>query len=133
MRKNYLVALQQAKAAADANENGTLTNQGRLDAVIALAEWGVFSARNVALFTGMRYADVLEYINNPTRKGGRVAVAAVPYIIRAINLEAQGKFDANVVRAAIDAGASLTMFARLTGQPHTTLLRRLAEAKGGDS
>lgn len=129
MRKNYLVALQQAKAAADANEAGTLDAQGRLDAVIALAEWGVFSARNVALFTGMKYTDVLEYISNPTRKGGRVTVAAIPHIIRAINLEAQGKFDVAEVRAAVDAGTSLTMFARLTGQPHTSLFRRLGEGK----
>ncbi len=122
MSDKYLAALQQAKYIAD--HRGSFDRQGKMDAIVSLAQWGCFSTVHISLFTGVRQATVLELVRKPDRTGGRLTIEALPHIIHIIHLEARGQVDNFAVKRAVDAGCSLGLLARLTGQSVSTLRRR---------
>lgn len=107
----------------------TMDKQTRLDHVIALAAWGVYSNRQVALLTGMDPHDVAAYSGKTDRTGGNLNPDALPLILDLIHIDARGEVDFFAVKRALDAGVSGRMLARLTGRSQVTLARHARRAK----
>lgn len=109
---------------------GNYSRAAKVEAAQELAEWGVFSNRHIALFTGLRLADLSTYTGKTDRTGGSLTMESIPHIVKVINLEARGEVDYRAVKRAIDAGCSALMLSRLTGRPQSTLSRHARMAVG---
>ena len=115
-------AVKQAKYAF---ENKAAANkETRINNVIELAEWGVFSNQHLSMLTGMRAHDVAEYTGKTDRTGGNLSGASLAPILDIIATKARGEVDDSAVKRALDAGASTRMVSRLTGIAQSTVARQ---------
>lgn len=100
-----------------------LDKQGKFDAAVALGEWGLFSNRHIAKFTGLSPATVNALITKPERTGGRLEPEALEPVIEVLHMRVRGEIDNAKVRTAIEAGVSVNFLAKLAGIPQRTLAR----------
>lgn len=100
-----------------------LTRPERAQKATELGEWRCFSNRHIAAFTGLFPAEVGILTQKTDTTGGTLKPESLPYVLEVIELERRGEVNFSAVKAAIDAGCSSTMLARLTGRPQTTLSR----------
>jgi len=107
------------------------SRQAKLDAAVALGEWGVFSAAQISEMLDIPKWErkaIAPHIRKTDRTGGRLRPEALEPLLRVAQLRANGEIDVFAVKAAIDAGASMRMASRLTGVPETSLKRYYAKA-----
>ena len=119
---NHLEAVQQAKYHFDHKANYAVIQ--RRIAAVELAEWGLFSNRQISTFTGLRLADVGVYTRKTDRTGGKLEGEALGWIIELIRLKNNGEVNDLAVARTLEAGVSAGMLSRLIGQPQTTLSRQ---------
>lgn len=104
-----LIAVQQAHHHWINHEH--YDKQQQYDAAVELGEWGLYSNRQIAVFTGLRRA-VVDSLNPKSNKsGGTLAPEALPHIEQLI----VGVRTPETIKATLDAGVSTTMLARLSG------------------
>lgn len=106
----------------------TMDRQTKLDQVVALAAWGVYSNRQIAMLCGMDPHDVAGFSGKTDRTGGNLNPEALPLILDLIHIDARGEVDFFAVKRALDAGVSGRMLARLTGKSQVTLARHARRA-----
>lgn len=99
-----------------------LDRQQLFDEAVALGEWGLFSKRQIASFTGLTEREVSGLIQKTDKTGGRLEPEAIEHIEKII----LGDRTPDRVRTAAEAGCSTPMLVRLTGLPGTTLRRWVA-------
>lgn len=106
-----------------------LNREGKVNAAMSLMEWGVFSNRHIASFSGLSPS----YVNGLSKKGdhsgGRLDPEALPLVIDLIHAANRGEHSYRAVAKALDAGISGHMLARLTGRPQSTLARQARTAR----
>lgn len=122
----HLEALKQARDIHARKEN--LDKQGKVDAAVALGEWGIFSGRHISTFTGLDPVLVSKLVPNPERNGGRLTPEAIPTIIEIIQAHNRSELDRNLMRKAVEQGASVNFLAKLTGIPQRTVARWVDKA-----
>lgn len=98
----------------------TYDAQAKLDAAVSLAEWGLFSNRQIAKLVGTHPANVASWTTKRDRTGGTLKPEALPDVLKVIEIHARGEVDHAAVKKALE-GVSSTMLARLTGRAQTTL------------
>ena len=91
---------------------------------VALGEWGIYSKRQVALFTGLRPALINDLLPKSDRTGGTLKPESLGYIIILMRTTAREEDDCQAIADALKAGVSSIMLARLTGRSQSTLSRR---------
>lgn len=101
----------------------TLTRDELLLEAVALAEWGLFSARHIAAITGLRRASISPLIGKVDRTGGRFN----PSALRLLQRLAQSKYSAADLRA-VQEHCGPAMIERLTGVSAWKLRRAKAAA-----
>ena len=112
------------QAAYWASHRAQLTPQQRLDAVMELAEWNVFSNRQLAKITGMDHHKISAFTGFHERTtGGRFDIAALPLVVEVMQLKARGELDAGLIRRTLEAGVSTNWLARHTGYAESSLRR----------
>lgn len=111
----------QAKHAFDHKEGRD--KEWRVNMMIGLAEWGIFSNSHISAFTGMRPADVGAYTKKRDKTGGKLPGESLEHILQAIYDRNAGEVNDLVILRARQAGAGFGMMTRLTGIPETTLKR----------
>ena len=122
-----LTALQQAKYAFD-HRRTAISRQERLDNIIALAEWGIFSNAQIAHFTGTNPHLVAKFTGKTDRTGGNLPGESLQPIIDIVTARANDQEARGAVARAIEAKASTRMIARLTGLSQSTVMRLSREA-----
>lgn len=125
----YLAALKQARDIHARKDN--LDKQGKIDAAVALGEWGIFSGRHIAQFTGLDPVLVSKLVPNPERNGGRLSPEAIPTIIDIIHAHTRSEVDRNMLRQAVELGTSVNFLAKLTGLSQRTVARWVDKAYAG--
>jgi hypothetical protein len=120
-RMTNLEAVRQAKYHFEHKAN--YTKQTRIDAVIELAEWLLFSNRQIASFTGMRSHEVAAYTGKTDRTGGNLAGESLGLVIDLIHTTHRGEVSYPLTAKAVAAGASTRMISRLTGLAQRTVAR----------
>jgi hypothetical protein len=118
---SHVTAIKQAKYAFDHRENAT--REEKVNAVIELAEWNLFSNRQLAHLTGLNRGAVAGVNSKTDRTGGALDGEALAPILELIATNARGDKDDSAIRRAIDAGASGRMVARLTGISQSAVSR----------
>lgn len=88
-----------------------------------LAEHDVFSARRIAAFTGLSLRQTLQSVPPLEYTRGRLEPEALPHIVAICELRDRGEVDHNLIAAALAAGTSTYMLARLTGIPQRSVHR----------
>lgn len=121
MSKHYLDALQQA--ANYYERRAFLSKEDKYNAIVALAEWHLFSNRQIASFIGASAATVNGVTGKTLRTGGRLKPQALRPVIEVIHMRVRGEIDKPLVRAAVKSGVSVNMLAKLTGIPQRTVAR----------
>ena len=91
---------------------------------VALGEWGIYSKRQVAAFTGLRPALINDLLPKSDRTGGTLKPESLGYIIILMRATAREDDDCQAIADALKAGVSSIMLARLTGRSQSTLSRR---------
>lgn len=117
-----VTAIQQAKAHWERRD--TATKEQRVNAVIELAEWRLFSNAQIARLVGMDPHDVAEYTGKRDRTGGKLTGESLAPILEIIANDARGEVDDFAFRRALAAGASTRMVAKLTKITQSTVARR---------
>jgi hypothetical protein len=118
---NHIPAIKQAKYAYDHRES--LTRNEKLTAALELAEWGIFSNRQIAGFTGLPRAAVDGISTKTDGTGGNLPGAALQDILKVATAHNRGEIDELSIRKAINDGASTRMVARLTGVSQSAVSR----------
>jgi len=103
------------------------TDQGLADAIVSLGEWGLFSNRQIAEITGATMRQVCALTKKTDRTGGAFNPDALPNVIELSEARARGEKGGGAIRAALEGGVSLSMLARLTGAPKSSLARHAEE------
>lgn len=116
-----MTALEQAHYTWERREY--LDEQGRLDAAIALAEWGVFSARQISAITGVHWWKAAEKSAKTDRTGGRLNPETLPDLMALSQARARGEMAPDAARRILEGGTTATVASRLTNVPETTLKR----------
>lgn len=133
-----LVAIQQAAEiyrTRDTSDKRTAAGremsvkQHQVDAVVALAEWGLFSNQQIASFTGMRIGNVSTYTGKTDASGGRLRPEALAPITKYLQALYSGDPDARLAAEAVDAGVSIGMLSKLSAVPTSTLERHVAKGR----
>ena len=101
----------------------TMSRQDRVDAVVELAEWGVFSNRHLALISGLRPAFVNELTGKTDKTGGTINPARLGDLANAVDARNRGEDVRKRVADLLADGFSTTMVARLTGWSASTVGR----------
>lgn len=101
----------------------TFTRQGLVDAVVSLSEWNLFSNRQIVAITGMSMRDVCALTKKTDRTGGSFNPEALPNVIALSEARARGEKGQKAIVAALEGGVSLSMLAKLTGAPKSSLAR----------
>lgn len=110
--------------------------QQRFDAAASLAEWRVFSIRQIARIVGLSVtpvADLLKASRKSDKTGGRFDPASLPALKELAQRRRRSEeIEPAKVAEALDAGGGTSpyMASRLTGIPRTHLVRRYNKAKG---
>jgi len=118
---NYLTAVQHAQRVYV--NHLAYGREALVNEAVALGEWGVWSKRQVAAFTGLRPALVNDLITKKDRTGGKFNPAALPAVVAVCRMVARDEMDATLISAALRSGCSSVMLSRLTGAPQSTLSR----------
>jgi hypothetical protein len=105
-----------------------MDRQARFDAAVALGEWGVFSARNIADIVGLPKNVVPALIGKKSRDGGKLNPAALEHIAEVARLWRRGEVDVFATKRAIDAGTTTWVVARLTGISRSQIRRQYEKA-----
>jgi hypothetical protein len=105
-----------------------MDRQARFDAAVALGEWGVFSARNIADIVGLPKNVVPALIGKKSRDGGKLNPAALEHIAEVARLWRRGEVDVFATKRAIDAGTTTWVMARLTGISRSQIRRQYEKA-----
>jgi hypothetical protein len=92
----------------------TSDREQRINNVIALNEWHLFSNAQLSRLTGLKEHDVAAYTGKTDKTGGNFEGEALAPIIELIHLRSRGERDDRVVRRALEH-ASSRMVARLSG------------------
>ena len=100
------------------------TREALINEAVALGEWGVYSKRQVASFTGLRPALINDLLPKSDRTGGTLKPESLGYIIILMRATAREEDDCKAIADALKAGVSSIMLARLTGRSQSTLSRR---------
>jgi hypothetical protein len=124
-------ALEQALYYYDRRE--ALDKQARYDAAVALGAFGIFSARQIAGFVGISHQQASALIGKKDRTGGRLNPLALRPLLEISQQWAREELDNASVVAALDAGVSTWLAARLSGIPRSTLMRRYVKGKEQDA
>lgn len=107
--------------------------QQRFDAAVSLAEWGVFSLRQVAKVVGLSHSAVAVAVRGKTDKtGGRFDPEALSALVALLRARRKGEHIApDLVAEALDAGTGTSsyMASKLTGIPRMQLVRRYEKAR----
>lgn len=123
-----ILAVQQAKYAWE--HRAAFDKPTRIAKVVELGEWGVFSNRQIGIFTGMRIGDVSAHTGKTDTTGGTLKPMALGPILEVMHVKARGETDFYAVKRALDAGTSTIMLSRLTGIPVSTVSRQARRAAG---
>lgn len=102
--------------------------QGLTDAVVALAEWKLFSNRQIVDITGSDMRTVSALTKKTDRTGGSFNPDALPAVIELTEARTRGERGEKAIAAALEGGVSLSMLARLTGASKSTLSRHAQAA-----
>lgn len=102
---------------------GNLDRQQKVDEVISMHEWQVFSNRHLATLTGLRPAFVNELTGKTDRTGGTMNPKRLGTVAEVIVARGNGEDVKERVRELSADGFSGTMIARLTGIPGATVAR----------
>ena len=109
--------------------------QQRFDAAASLAQWGIFSLRQIGAIVDLSHTTVVKVATGKTdRTGGRFSPECLPLLADMRARHARGEEIAPAeVEELIDAGGgtSLGFAARLGGIPQSLLRRRYKQAKEG--
>ena len=100
------------------------TREVLVNEAVALGEWGIYSKRQVAAFTGLRPALINDLLPKSDRTGGTLKPESLGYIIILMRATAREDDDCQAIADALKAGVSSIMLARLTGRSQSTLSRR---------
>lgn len=114
-------AVMQAKEAWEEKE--TADKETRVNNVVELAEWKLFSNRQISHLTGVRMQKVAGYTGKTDTSGGGLTGESLEHILEIIFTRNRGEVNDLQVRDAHDAGASTRMISRLTGIPQSTVSR----------
>lgn len=106
-----------------------MDEQARLDAAVALDEWGVFSSRQVSAITGLEWWKAAKASSKTARTGGRLDPKSLAPLRDLAVARARGEMNIFAALEALSTGTSVTMAVRLTGIPATTLKRWKAQAE----
>lgn len=96
---------------------------------IELAQFGVFSNRNIALITGLSYEAVLKMAPKSSKLGGRFNPEALPLIYDLYLAHSRGGKDPKLACTIVRHGVSSGFLERLTGVPSTSVDRWVAQRK----
>jgi hypothetical protein len=118
---NHVPAIQQALYAH--NHRESTTREEKLTAAIELAEWGIFSNRQIAGFTGLPRAAVDGISTKTDGTGGNLPGDSLEYILTVATRHNRGEVDEFSMWYAIVYGASTRMVARLTGVSQSAVSR----------
>lgn len=112
---------------------GNYDRQQRFDAAISLAEWGVFSLRQIAKITGISHTAVAGLVQAKNDKsGGKLDPEALEPLVDLMQARRKGEdLDPDQVVEALDAGngTSPYMASKLTDIPRMHLVRRYERAR----
>jgi hypothetical protein len=100
---------------------GKLSPEGRRDAAVALADWGIFSMANIAAITDLGPAVVKRLVAKADRTGGRLNPATLGDMLKLAQAVSDGTPDEPLVATIVDAKTSVYTIAKLTGIPVSTL------------
>jgi hypothetical protein len=114
-------AVRQAKFHYDHHD--TYDKEQRINAVVALNEWRIYSNRQLSTFTGMSTADVGAYTGKTDKTGGNLSGESLGLVLELIHMDARGEVSYPLVAKAVDAGISTRMLAKLTGRSQRTVAR----------
>lgn len=102
--------------------------QGLVDAAVSLAEWDLFSNRQIAAITGLDARVVGALTKKTDRTGGAFNPAALGNVIELSEARARGEKGSEAIAAALQGGVSLSMLAKLVDAPKSTLARHAQAA-----
>lgn len=106
----------------------TASREDRINRVVELAEWELFSNRQISTFTGMRRQDIAAYTSKTTHEGGNLTGESLGPILKLVELAGRDEIDDNEVARASRAGASTRMISKLTGISQSMIARQLRRA-----
>ncbi|WP_406245816.1 hypothetical protein ACI7YT_12300 [Microbacterium sp. M] len=111
--------------------------QQRFDAAVSLAEWKVFSSRQIARIVGISHSTVAQLGGAKTDKtGGRFDPDSLSILCKLAKRRRAGEaLDPAEVAEALDIGTGTSpyMASRLTDIPRMHLIRRYNAAKGAST
>jgi hypothetical protein len=111
-------------------DDAELTREERFKAATELAQAGVFSNTQIALFTGIRPNDVGRISGKRDHTGGSITIESLPLVLTVIDNHRRGEVSFKAVLDAVEAGCKTPMLSRLTGIPSRTLSRHARRAAG---
>lgn len=120
-------ALEQALYYFERRDN--LDRDQKIEAAIALGEWGLFSARQIALALDMSHPEVAKLVKKSDRTGGRFRPEALRPLLKLARLTARGEVDVALVKLVLDAGVSKYFASKFTGLSPSTIERRYRKAE----
>lgn len=101
----------------------TMTATALINSLIGLAEWKIFSNRQLSALTGLSTRVVGGYTNKVDNTGGNMPPESLPAVLELIHITQRGEVDIFAAKRALDFGISTRMLAKLTGIPQVTLAR----------
>ena len=116
-----ITAIKQASFAFSHRE--TTTREEKLNTARALAEWGIFSNRQIASLTGLSRPMVDAISSKTDGTGGNLPGESLSHIANAATAHYRGEVDELAIKRAINAGASTRMVSRLTGISQSAVSR----------
>lgn len=122
----YTAAVREAKSAFERKAGAD--KETRINNVVSLAEWQVYSNRQISTFTGMDPHDVAAWTKKTDRTGGNLTGEALGPILEVIAIDARSEVDDYATKRALDAGCSTRMLARLTGLTQSSITRAARRA-----
>lgn len=98
-----------------------VNDEAATEAVRELAEYGVFSNRNLQAITGLNEHYVATITAKASKVGGRLNPVTLPLMLQLAEDWRAGVKNEHVARTIVELGTSRGMVARLTGIPYSAV------------
>jgi hypothetical protein len=97
-----------------------------------IGEYGIFSARQISVFTGSRmsHQTVARLCNKTDKTGGRLAVKSLEDIKQCFFDRVNKKVNYKIVKRVLDAGTSQGMLEKLSGISQAKISKGIAKFDG---
>lgn len=108
----------------------TFDRQGLFDAIISLAEHGIFSSRQIAMLTdgAINHSTISKMTKKKNKTGGTLNPQSLNDLREIFHSRARNKTNYKLVAKVINEGTSQIMVERLTGVSQSSISRYVKES-----